>query len=315
MRNTDDWLSRSRLSPKQLALLVQVDEKRSIIRAAEASNLTQPAASKALGQIEEALRVQLFSRHARGVVPTPYGDILIRHARSLLAELKQTHDELEAARIGLSGEVRIGTAITSATTLVPQAVVALNRKSPDVRVRIELGFSEVLVRRLLARHLDIVIARLHPSQASAAVSFEAIAEDAHDVVVRAGHPFTRRPDLTLADAAGQTWVLPPAGNVMRDRLNAEFLKAGCDPPGNVIETPSLPVIVSLLKCSEMLAPLASEVIRPYCETGELAMLPLPLDLRLGVGGIITLRRKRLLPAAQVMLDVLRVAAGIAEPKR
>ncbi len=310
MRRTDDWLTRSRLSPKQLALLVQLDEKRSILHAAEAASLTQPAASKALGQLEDALGVQLFSRHARGVVPTPYGEILVRHARSVLAELKQTHDELEAVRTGLSGEVRIGTAITSATTLVPQAVIALNRRSPRVQVRIELGFSETLVRRLLARHLDIVIARLHTSQASAEVSFEAIAEDAHCIAVRSGHPLAGRADLTLADTLDHTWVLPPAGNVMRDRLNTEFLKAGVDPPGNVIETPSLPIIVSLLESSDMIAPLATEVIRSYCEVGRLAILPLPLDLRLGVGGIMTVRGQRLAPAAQAMLAALRDAAGI-----
>jgi DNA-binding transcriptional LysR family regulator len=311
MRGSKDWLTRSRLSPRQLALLVQLDEKRSIVHAAEAAHLSQPAASKALGQLEGALGVQLFSRHARGVVPTPYGEIVVRHARSLLAELKQTHDELEAARDGLSGDVRIGTAITSATSLVPQAVIALNRKSPKVRVRIELGFSEVLLRRLVARHIDIVIARLHTSQASSDVKFDAIAEDAHEIVVRTGHPLASRANLTLADTAGYTWVLPPAGNVMRDRLNAEFLKAGFDPPDNVIETPSLPVIASLLQNSDMLAPLATNVIGPLCETGVLAILSVPVDLRLGVSGIITLRRHRLPPAVQAMLDILRSTAGVS----
>lgn len=315
MRSTNDWLTRSRLSPKQLSLLVQLDEKRSVLHAAEAANLTQPAASKALGQLEESLGVQLFSRHARGVVPTAYGEILVRHARSVLAELKQTHEELEAARVGLSGEVRIGTAITSATTIVPQAVIALNRKSPKVKVGIELGFSESLVRRLLAHHLDIVIARLHTSQASSELHFEAIAEDAHDVVVRARHPLATRKELTLKETSDFTWVLPPSGNVMRDRLSTEFLKSGLSLPEHVVETPSLPVIVSLLQNSDMIAPLATEVIRPYCDAGTLATLPLPIDLRLGVGGIITLRGHRLLPAAQAMLEALRIAARIPDGVR
>lgn len=314
MSRPNDWLTRSRLSPKQLAFLVQLDEKRSVLRAAEAANLTQPAASKALGQIEDALGVQLFSRHARGVAPTPYGEILVRHARSMLAELRQTHEEIEAARTGLSGEVRIGTAITSATTLIPKAVIALNRKSPEVRVGIELGFSEALVRRLMARHLDIVVARLHTSQASSELHFEAIAEDAHEIVVRAGHPLAGRKNLALVDTSDFTWVLPPSGNVMRDRMNTEFIKAGLGLPAHVVETPSLPVIVSLLQGSDMIAPLATEVIRPYCEAGVLATLTLPIDLKLGVGGIITLRGQRLLPAVQVMLDVLRSAAGISGGK-
>jgi DNA-binding transcriptional LysR family regulator len=309
MPSTDNWLTRSRLNPKQLALLVQLDEKRSVVHAAEAANLTQPAASKALSQLEEALGVQLFSRHARGVIPTPFGEILVRHARSVLAELRQTHDEIEAAREGLSGEVQIGTAITAATTLVPQAVIALNKRSPKVRIGIELGFSEALVRRLLARRLDIAIARLNPTHVSSELAFEPIAEDAHDAVVRAGHPLLGRTGLALADTTEFTWVLPPSGNIMRNRMNTEFIKAGLGLPAHVVETASLPVIMSLLQNSDMIAPLATEVIRPACEAGTLARLPLAVDLRLGVGGIITRRGQRLMPAAQAMLEALRHAAA------
>jgi DNA-binding transcriptional LysR family regulator len=104
-------------------------------------------------------------------------------------------------------------------------------------------------------------------------------------------------------------VLPPAGNVMRDRLNAEFLQAGLDLPRQVVETPSLPIILGLLRDSDMLAPLPTNVVRPYCDIGELAVLPLALDLRLGVEGIITSRTQRLSPPAQAMLKSLRNIVG------
>jgi DNA-binding transcriptional LysR family regulator len=91
----------------------------------------------------------------------------------------------------------------------------------------------------------------------------------------------------------------------------EFLKAGLDPPGNVIETPSLPIILGLLENSDMIAPLATEVIHSYCAAGTLAILPLPLDLRLGVGGIITVRNQRLSPPAEAMRAALRDVAGLS----
>jgi DNA-binding transcriptional LysR family regulator len=78
---SSDWLTRSRLNARQLSLLVQLDEKRSVVHAAEAAYLTQPAASKFLTGLEDALGFALFTRHARGVEPTPYGEILVRHAR------------------------------------------------------------------------------------------------------------------------------------------------------------------------------------------------------------------------------------------
>jgi len=94
MRKTPiDWLARSRLNARQLALIVQLDEKRSVLQAAEAAHMTQPAASKLLQTVEDALGVELFTRHSRGVAPTAYGEIVARHARAVLAEFKRVHEE------------------------------------------------------------------------------------------------------------------------------------------------------------------------------------------------------------------------------
>ena len=308
-----DWLIRSRLNARQLSLLVHLDEQRSVLRAAEAAFLTQPAASKFLTGLEQALGVALFTRHARGVEPTIYGEILVRHARGALAELRHAHEELSAARSGLAGDVSIGTVITSATNLVPRAVVALKNKFPRINVSIELGFSETLVRMLIERQLDIVIARVHGSKGIGELEFEALAEDAHGVVARVKHPLARKRGLTLRELADQTWILPPLGNVLRDRLTELFLAKRLDLPHQVVETSSLPIITSLLRMSEMIAPLAVDVVRPYCESGILKMLPLNLDLRLRPAGIITLREHRPSPAANAMLTALREAATTPRP--
>jgi DNA-binding transcriptional LysR family regulator len=306
---SSDWLTRSRLSARQLSLLVHLDEKRSVLHAADAAYLTQPAASKFLTGLEETLGVTLFTRHARGVEPTPYGEILVRHARGALAELRQAHEELAAARSGLTGEISIGTTVTSATNLVPMAVAAVKREFPRIRVSIDLDFSEALVRRLLEREFDIVIARLHHSPGAEELDFETLAEEPHGIAARIDHPLARKRGLALRDLVDQTWVMPPPGNVMRDRLTQLFLQKRLDLPHKVVETAALPIITSLLRMSEMVAPLPTDVVSPYRESGVLKMLPISLDLRLGAAGIITRREHRFSPAAKVMLTALRNAAA------
>jgi DNA-binding transcriptional LysR family regulator len=306
---SSDWLTRSRLSARQLSLLVQLDEKRSVLHAAEAAYLTQPAASKFLTGLEDALGVPLFTRHARGVEPTLYGEILVRHARGALAELRQANEELAAARSGLIGEVSIGTTVTSATNLVPTAVTAVKKEFPRIRVNIDLDFSEALVRRLLDREFDIVIARLHHSPGAEELDFETLAEEPHGIAARVDHPLARKRGLALRDLVDQTWVMPPPGNVMRDRLTQLFLQKRLDLPHRVVETAALPIITSLLRMSAMVAPLPTDVVRPYFESGVLAMLPLSLDLRLGAAGIITRHEHRFSPAANAMLTALRKAAA------
>ena len=304
-----------RLKTRQLALLMHLDDRRSILRAAEAANMTQPAASKLLAELEDTLGVALFVRHARGVEPTWYGDVLVRHARNALMELRQAQEEIADLKAGVTGHASIGTVVTSATSLVPMAVAELKAKSPCIMVNIEMDFSEVLVRQLLAGKLDIVVARIYHPEGLAELNFEPFGEEPHAMYARASHPLVRKRGLGLTDLVGQTWVLPPRGNVLRDRLTVLFLEERLELPKQVVETASLPVIISLLQLSEMVSALPSEVVRPYCESGVLKRLPIKLDLRLGEAGIITRRDQELSPGAQAMLGALRAVVARLHPRR
>jgi DNA-binding transcriptional LysR family regulator len=304
----------TRLKTRQLTLLLHLDERRSILRAAEAANMTQPAASKLLAELEDAVGAPLFVRHARGVEPTWFGDVLVRHARNAMMELHQAQEEIADLKSGLTGHASIGTVVTSATSLVPMAVAELKVRSPQLLVNIEMDFSEVLVRQLLDGKFDIVIARIYRPDRLAELNFEPFGEEPHAMYARASHPLVRERGLGLKDLVGQTWVLPPPGNVLRERLNLLFLGDRVDLPKRVVETSSLPVIISLLQMSEMVSALPSEVVRPNCEAGALKELPIRLDLRLGEAGIITRRDKELSPGALAMLETLRVVAARLYPR-
>ena len=305
----------SRMKTRQLTLLMHLDEKRSILRAAEAANMTQPAASKMLAELEDTLGVALFVRHARGVEPTWYGEVLVRHARNALLELQEAQVEIANLKSGVTGHASIGTVVTSATSLVPMAVAELKARSPRILVNIEMDFSEVLVRQLLAGKLDIVVARIYHPDGLAELNFEPFGEAPHAMYARADHPLMRKRALRLNDLVGQTWVLPPRGNVLRDRLSVLFLEQRLELPKQVVETASLPIIISLLQLSEMVSALPSEIVRPYCESGVLKKLPIKLDLRLGEAGIVTRRDVELSPSARAMLDSLREVAVRLYPRR
>lgn len=299
------------LKTRHLALLVHLDERRSILHAAEAAGMTQPAASKLLADIESILGVPLFTRHARGVAPTPYGVLAIRRARNALTELALAREEVHALRSGLAGNVALGTVITSARELVPRAVTELKRDFPRIVVTIDVDFSEILIERLLAAKLDLVIARIHNLPHVAELAYEGLVENPHSVFARAGHPLARKRSVRLAELAAQGWVLPPPGNVLRDRLSVIFSEHGLVLPQQDVETASLPLITSLLAMSDMVSVLADEVVEPEVEAGLLARLPIELPLRLGAAGIVMRRDRALSPAAQTLLAVLREVAGRA----
>jgi DNA-binding transcriptional LysR family regulator len=92
--HSSDRFIRAHVKTRQLVLLVEMGRHRTILHAAKAANLTQPAASKQLAELEYALGVQLFVRKPRGVEPTRYGEVLIRRAEAALAQLDAAHREV-----------------------------------------------------------------------------------------------------------------------------------------------------------------------------------------------------------------------------
>jgi DNA-binding transcriptional LysR family regulator len=299
-------LIRSQLKMRQLAFLVRLDEERSLTRAAAAADLGQPAASKLLRQIERALDVKLFERHARGMEPTCYGEILIRHARLALSALGLARQEIAALKSGLSGRVDIGTIMDPGTTLVPAVVARLKQRNPGLLVTIELESSRKLVARLLAGHLDVVVGRVLDSACAEELHYEPLAPDEpHAILASASHPLAGRNDLQLASLVNESWILPPVGSHVRDKLMALFKQEGLPVPTAIVEAPSVPIVAALLHQTNMVVALPEQAVRAYCTADILTVLMRNLPLKVGAFGLITHRGRPLSPSAELTVSMLR----------
>jgi DNA-binding transcriptional LysR family regulator len=302
---SSDRFVRSYLKTRHMVLLVELGRHGSIMRAAEAANLTQPAASKLLGELEHALGVQLFERLPRGVAPTWYGNVMIRRAGAALAEMDAAHQEVAELLSGLRGRVDVGTVLTPSTSLIPPAVALFKSRYARVHVSLHVDASKVLVERLRAGGLDMVVGRLLDTEVADELDFEPVTDEPHGLIARVGHPLAARPNLKLDELAQQGWILPPSGSVLRDRITALFLSQGQELPGETVSTMALPTIVSLLRASDMVAPLPVELVQPYLDSGLLTVLPFEMGLRMDMYGIITRKRHQLSPGAEAMLAALR----------
>ncbi|SAK78707.1 LysR family transcriptional regulator [Caballeronia ptereochthonis] len=298
----------SRLKTRQLLLVVALAEEGNIHRAAAALNMTQPAASKTLRELEEALGVTLFDREPRGVRPTLYGDAIIRHARAVLGSLDQAQEELIALKSGRLGHVSIGAITSPGVRLLPAAVAAVKRLHADIRISVEIDTSNVLLERLAQDKLDIVIGRLSAEHDKVQLRYEPLAEEPAHAVVRADHPLLKKKSLALNDVQQAAWLVPPAGSVLRHRFDLMFQRASLAPPSNVVETAAILFVTQLLEQSDMIAVLAEDVARYYARHGIVAMLPLPMDCRMDDFGIVTRADRLFTPATEVMVDALRAAA-------
>ncbi|PPE68701.1 LysR family transcriptional regulator [Caldimonas thermodepolymerans] len=308
MTNYTHWFIRARLKTRQLLLLMALEEEGNIHRAAQVLNMTQPAASKLLKDLEEMLGVELFQRLPRGMRPTWYGETMIRHARMALANLSQAHDEIEALKAGRFGQVSIGAITAPGMALLPAAVAQVKQEHPNLAVSVAIESSDVLLERLAQGKLDLMIGRLFERHDKSDLRYEALAEEPVCAVVRPGHPLLGVARLGLRDLVNVGWIVPPTGSVLRHRFELMFQEEGLETPVNLVDSQALLFVTKMLQQSDMVAVVAADVGRYYAEHGLVAVLPITLPCKMDAFGLITRTDRLLSPAAKVMLRAVRNAA-------
>jgi DNA-binding transcriptional LysR family regulator len=315
MTSYTHWFLRARLKTRQLLLIVALSEEGNIHRAAQVLNMTQPAASKLLKDLEDVLGVSLFERLPRGMRPTWYGDTMIRHARAALASLNQAHDELQAAKQGQFGQVHIGSITAPATTLLPQAVAAVKQEHPNLQITIQVEPSHVLIERLNRGTLDILIGRVSAENDKADLRYEVVTDEPVCAVCRPGHPLLTSNPLRLEDTLSYTWIVPPSGSVLRHRFDLMFQELNLQQPTNSVETGSLLFVTKMMQQSDMVSVMSTDVSRYYANHGMLCILPLVLPCEMQPYGFITRRDRLLSPASSVVLRALKAAATTSYGKQ
>jgi len=283
--------------PRQLLLLARLDTHRHLGRAAEAMNISQPAATKLLQQLEDSLGEKLFERLARGMEPTPYGEILIRYARRVLSDFGSAREEMLALRSGLSGSLRVGSVPGAVPELLAPALVEYHRRHPQVAVSVIVETSDVMQAQLEQGDVDLVLGRLTDSHDEARYASVPLLGESQVVVVRAAHPVFEQPTVTLAEMANWSWVLQPPGSPQRGRFEAAMREAGIQARLDIIETASPIAITALLENSDMAAVMPASQAGHYARLGVLRTVPVELPVRVPPICLITRQDRPLSPAA------------------
>ncbi len=305
-----DAYIRTSLKPRHWQLLVALDDIRHLGKVPASINVSQPAISKTLGELERGLGLRLFERTARGVVPTAYGQCLIRHARTLLSELAQTRDELQGLASGGAGNIRVGVLATAALELLPRALAAFKAKQPGVFVLVREGIMETLLPELWLGNLDLIVGRL-PQGGAQGLGEKTLMEEGVSVVTGRHHPLVKRKRLRWSDLKPYPWVLPPVNTLLREPLERLFEDHALAMPANRIETLSVHVIRAYLDYTDAIAALAADVSRYYESLGLLAILPLELPKLVRPVGMIWNRQRPVSPSTQSLMQCLEDVARVA----
>ncbi|AEW99669.1 LysR family transcriptional regulator [Streptantibioticus cattleyicolor] len=201
----------------------------SLSAAAAELHHTQSAVSRQIAGLERRLGVPLVRRHARGIRPTPAGEVFQRHA---LATLREADRAVRAVRDVRDGAfvrpLAVGATPSLAAGVVPQAIRGLLEQAGPVRWNLLPGLSGRLHDQVIAGNLDVAVVTDAPPGVphDQRVERRFLALDEMVVVLPIGHPRAGEDPVRIEALADEVWVEDNDGSAALLRQHAA--RAGVD---------------------------------------------------------------------------------------
>ncbi|MFO1142970.1 MAG: pca operon transcription factor PcaQ [Amaricoccus sp.] len=255
------------ISYRHVRCFLEVARLASVVQAADALAISQPAVSKTLRELEERLGTALFERAGR-LRLTAAGRVFQKHAGLSLTELDRGIRALQGSSAA-GGMIAVGVLPTVATRVLPRAAVEFAQAVPDATLRVSTGPNRYLLGQLREGRLDLVVGRLAAPDEMAGLVFEQLYSEAVVAVVRAGHPLLAGP----GEIAAWPLILPPPDAIIRPVVEQYFLSHGREVPRAAVETVSLALGRGLALTSDAVWFISRGVVAEELASGTLATLP------------------------------------------
>jgi len=304
-----DWYIRAGLKPRHLQLLVAIDDLGQLTKVAELLNVTQPAVSKSLNELQSGLNLKLFERTGRGLTPTVFGECLIRYARSILNDFTLLGEELNALTTGCTRRVRLGVLPAAAGQIVPRALGLLQQESPLTTVYIRESNMDALLQEMRIGNIDLLCGTLPDKHLGLDIDEKVLTDDNTVIVVGPSHPLAGREQVAWCDLAGFPWVLPPSGSLLKTPLLAAIRRNGLSLPTVYVETLSPNVIVGLLQETDSIAFMSGTIASSYQKHNLLSIIDLDLPQLVRPVGVLWLTHRPLSKAASELITCLETVAS------
>jgi LysR family transcriptional regulator of gallate degradation len=297
------------LNGRRLAVLASLAEERSMAVVAREFAITQPAISLTVKALEAELGVALFDRTARGMTPTPAGEIVALHCRRVLAELRHIVPDLAAIEHRLEGHITVGALPLARTQILPMAIAGLLARHPQLHVATVESPYEALASSLRSGDVDFILGALRgPARAPDLVE-EPLFGDRISVIARAGHPLIHQHPVDIAALERAMWTLPRRGAPARELFERAFVELGHTPVTPSVETGDLAVLRGILLASDMLTAISPHQLHYEIRDGSLAALDFPLEGTLRTIGLSQRAGALASPGATALMDEIRAVVS------
>ncbi|EII7383482.1 LysR family transcriptional regulator [Salmonella enterica subsp. enterica serovar Abony] len=293
-----------RIRLRHLHTFVAVAQQGTLGRAAETLNLSQPALSKTLNELEQLTGTRLFERGRLGAQLTVPGEQFLTHAVKVLDALNTAGQALNRKEDASADVVRVGALPTAALGILPAAIGRLHQQQKSTSLQVATMNNTMLLAGLKSGEIDLGIGRMSDPELMGGLNYELLFLESLKLVVRPGHPLLQE-TITLSRVMEWPVVVSPKGTVPRQNAEALLQSQGCKMPAGCIETLSASLSRQLTVDYDYVWFVPSGAVKEDLRQATLVSLPVPTQSAGEPIGILTRVDIPLSTGAQMLIAAIR----------
>ena len=290
-----------RLDLTTLRLFVSVQEEGTLTRAAARESIAVSAASKRLVELEQAIGVALFVRHARGMELTPAGETLFTHARRVLLSVETIGLELAEHAQGVRGYVRMVANLSAIVEFLPEDLMAFTQLHEQVKLDLEERPSGSVVKGVQDSWADLGICSGDTETYDLHTTL--YRRDRLVLVMRDNHVLAKRKSVSFADTLDYDHVGLHADSSINARTHLAARSSGKSLKMR-IHVPGFDAVCRMAQAGMGLGVIPSGVYEAIGRSLGLTAIPLSDDWASRELKIVVRDPKGLSPVSQALYDYL-----------
>jgi DNA-binding transcriptional LysR family regulator len=220
-RNENRGSSGGQLNFHQLHIFQMVATHLSFSRAAEAMEITQPAVSIQVQELEKFLGITLFHRRPRGLRITEAGDAVLAYSQQIFALSSQLVDTVQEMEDLQTGHLVLGASTTPGEYVLPLVVGRFRQVYPGIHVELVIGNTRTIIQRILDRDMDLGMVGDHVEEHSNELEMVDFQDDEIVMVAAPSHPAASMVNPTVEQIVDHGLIMREEGSATR--LSAERL--------------------------------------------------------------------------------------------
>ena len=212
------------MNRNHLALFHAVAQAGGISRGAERLHVSQPAVSKQIKELEDALGIRLLERLPRGSRLTDGGKLLAQYVQRMAVVEEETARAIEEFRGLKRGRLAVGASTTIGAYLLPQVFGEFHRQHPDIELELEIANTETIQNQLMEGSIEVGLTE--GLMEAEHLDSEVFHEDELVAIAPRGHPLLKQKRVTVRELCREPFILREEGSGTRAVVERALSKRG-----------------------------------------------------------------------------------------